>query len=357
MLPDDAQHDFFGTGWAALDIDRDRPRAMPAADVLTSARAARALLSSADALDVERMIYVAGTAPATPLGFRTRGNAIEFMATSQGDGTVPWSLGLLDRVPTYYMDAKHGDMANTSRSFTAVVDLLVNGRTSLLPQEAPAAVRARPELFPMPEDEVIVYPDEDEIESIVLRSERGQADEAADEEPLRISVAHGNLAFVTSPLMVGHYDGDTIAGAEKALDLHFGGWLSERRQLDLYPGPLETSGIFLRGEGGTDSGAIVVGLGEVGALSPSRLERTVTYAVLSYAAKRVEQAEEKGDLDGTIEHNISFAPDRVWPGRHAAGRFRPRHHQRRVDRASAPALDGRSALARAHRRAHLRRVV
>jgi CHAT domain-containing protein/pimeloyl-ACP methyl ester carboxylesterase len=294
MLPDDARFDFFSpAGWTDIDIDQKRPRAIPEQELLLKGREVRTLLGRAESVDPANMVYVAGVAPATPIGFRVRGDRVEFMATSQGDGTVPWSLGLLDRVPTYYMEAKHGDMANVPRHFPAIVDLLEGGTTAALPQEPKAALRAAVQLFPMPEDEVIAFPEQDDIESIILQADPRSKSETQEAEPLRVSIAHGNLAFARWPVMVGHYEGDTIAGAEAALDRHFGGWLSEHRQLDLYPGELDTAAVFLRKEEDRPSGAIVIGLGDVGSLTPLRLERTVTHAVLTCVAKLVERADDQ----------------------------------------------------------------
>lgn len=305
MLPDDARLDFFTrSDWSGIDIDRDRPRAIPSDDRLAAGRAVRALLGSPASIDPAHMVYVAGAAPATPVGFRVRGDRIEFMATSQGDGTVPWSLGLLERVPTFYMEAKHGDMADVPRFFPMLVELLENGTTADLLQQPRAALRAAVQPFPLPEDEVIAFPEQDDLESIVLQATRRRDTDEADVEPLAVSVAHGNLAFARWPVLVGHYEGDTIAGAEAALDRHFNGWLSEDRQLDLYPGRLDTAGVFLRQDDDRPSGAIVVGLGDVGSLTPLRLERTVMHAVLAYVAKLVERAQDR-QTDGPIETGLT----------------------------------------------------
>ncbi|HRQ83088.1 MAG TPA: CHAT domain-containing protein, partial [Azospirillaceae bacterium] len=100
--------------------------------------------------------------------------------------------------------------------------------------------------------------------------------------PIRITVTHGNLGFARYPLLVGHYRGDTLAGAEKHLDHKLGGRLSRWRDLGLYPGDIGTAEVIIEGEPST--GAVVVGLGEVGALTVGDLQFALTRGLLRYAA-------------------------------------------------------------------------
>lgn len=102
-----------------------------------------------------------------------------------------------------------------------------------------------------------------------------------------VKVVHGHLAFAKHPVLVGHYNGDTFAGAEAQLDRVLDGRLSQRRHLGLYPGPLETSAVVL------DSlqrppGAVVVGLGETANLSLGGLRRTIRQGVLALAADEAD---------------------------------------------------------------------
>jgi hypothetical protein len=103
--------------------------------------------------------------------------------------------------------------------------------------------------------------------------------------PLRARVVHGNLAFARYPVAVGHYTGDTIVSAEKHLDRALHGALTRRLHLGLYPGPIETNAVFSNPRTAIDryarpGGAIVVGLGTVGALTASALARTFNRALL-----------------------------------------------------------------------------
>ncbi len=313
MLPADPDNDLFTeAGWRTLDIDARHTKALPSAAVLQAARATRQLLESPDSVDARHMVYVAGGAPATPFRYRTSGASIEFMATSQGDGTVPWSLGLLEGVPTFYMPVKHGDMANVQRWFGAIQALLERGDTNELPQQPPAADRGAPREFVLPDDEVTAFPEQADLEAVALMGDAVRIAPVDSTEPLTVTIAHGNLAFARYPVMVGHYQGDTIAGAELALDQRLEGLLTEHQRLDLYADAIGTLGIFLRNDGSGAHGALVVGLGKPGSLAPGTLERTVLHGTLAFASKLVEL---EGDYTATRPMSVGVAALLIGSGR------------------------------------------
>lgn len=99
---------------------------------------------------------------------------------------------------------------------------------------------------------------------------------------VRVSVSHGNLAFTGNAVMVGHYQGDTIVSAEAHLDRIMDGRLRARHGLGLYPGEDDTAEAFLNPKR-QPGGAIIIGLGEVGQLSPGKLMRAVSRGVRAYA--------------------------------------------------------------------------
>ncbi|MFA7062464.1 MAG: CHAT domain-containing protein, partial [Pedobacter sp.] len=112
---------------------------------------------------------------------------------------------------------------------------------------------------------------------------------------IKVSVRHGSLAFAGHPILVGHYKGDTIISAEAYLDQTLDGRLSARHRLGIYPGDDDTAEIFLNPDwerlqksDGKPAGAIVIGLGEVGKLSPGRLLRAVSRGIRSYSLSRAE---------------------------------------------------------------------
>ncbi|MGG5890095.1 CHAT domain-containing protein [Falsiroseomonas sp. HC035] len=64
---------------------------------------------------------------------------------------------------------------------------------------------------------------------------------ATDHASIGLTVAHGHLVFALHPILVGHYEGDTFAGAEAQLDRALRFRLTERRRLGMYLGPLDSA--------------------------------------------------------------------------------------------------------------------
>ena len=107
--------------------------------------------------------------------------------------------------------------------------------------------------------------------------------------PIDLSVVHGHLAFARFPVLVGHYNGDTLAGTEARLDRALGGRLSDRRAIGLYPGRIGTSMVLLDPTSGP-SGAVVVGLGEAADLSVGTLREALRQGILAFLAETMDQA-------------------------------------------------------------------
>lgn len=298
FAPDDP--DFTDTArWQALRQELGaRWETAQAAD-LQEAGATWKFLKAA-APDPRFMAYVAGCQPATVIDyqltpgqvmFRPDLKRIEFIATREGDGTVPWSSGRLPGVPVWYVDnTAHDALCAQPKAFPAYLDILVNGQTSLLPSSPPARARAAAgeERFVLP-----AAPPADGIpapEDIASLGFSGQLPEAIEGEHatpvIIVSIRHGNLTYARHPILVGHYQGDTVVSAEAALDRQLGGHLTRRLDLGIYPGPLGSHSVFLNDSAvAKPMGAIVVGLGEIGSLSPGLLEASIRDALLDYALK------------------------------------------------------------------------
>ena len=104
--------------------------------------------------------------------------------------------------------------------FPAIVDVLAFGNTIRL-STSPPVDRAAAEVFPMPRDVEVVYPDERALQAEALGAEPARARRARSRRSqavVDVRAVHGNLAFARFPVAVGHYVGDTIISAEKALD-------------------------------------------------------------------------------------------------------------------------------------------
>ncbi len=296
MLPVQTRWDFFDAAfWAKLAEDdhpsKDKPWTLPSAKDLDAARAARSVLD-ASPVDPRRMLYVAGCAEATPFDLEFAADApvgkrLRFQATARGDGRVPWETGIPAGVRTWYMDASHGDLANHEEAFPALLELLQQGATTRL-ATTPPAVRGALTRFELPEaPEPAVLPDEDDLAATALGGSRRTRKTAAKPR-ITVAVQHGNLAYTSNVVAVGHYEGDTIVSAEAYLDRQLDHKLSACLQLGLYPGRPDTAEIFLDPER-KPSGAIVVGLGQVGLLTPGDLSKSIKRGVLMYASSIAER--------------------------------------------------------------------
>jgi pimeloyl-ACP methyl ester carboxylesterase len=97
-------------------------------------------INAASPLPVAKMAYIAGFGFKTPDGIAdwkkldTWGG---YTQTLSGDGTVPHSLGLLDQVTTYFVQAEHAALPADARVIQAVQDLLATGAAPALPRQMP----------------------------------------------------------------------------------------------------------------------------------------------------------------------------------------------------------------------------
>jgi len=245
------------------------------------------------------MCYVAGCQPATIIDYQlvsredeppNQRKKLEFIATTAGDGTVSWDSGRLPGVPMWYAeDTAHDALCAQPKAFPGYLDLLVKGSTTLLLSSPPARARgdSAEERFVLPTMPLTDgIPGPDDIGAFGF-SGGLQVDRIIDERPgaiIQVTIRHGSLTYAQHPVIVGHYQGDTIVSAEKALDTQLQGALTRRLDLGIYSGPLGSSTTFLNDSPTANpAGAIVVGLGQVGEMSPSQLEEAVRCALLDFA--------------------------------------------------------------------------
>jgi CHAT domain-containing protein/pimeloyl-ACP methyl ester carboxylesterase len=232
------------------------------------------------AIDGGHMRCVAGASVWTP--DRLGGDG----GDESGDGLVSCASVQLEGVPIWYLDAAHGELTSREAAFPALVELLERGETDLLPRSRGA--RGRIVRHVRPVDQPLLYPTDEELTATALGSRaRAQVPDAA--MALQVSVMHGSIEYARHPIAVGHYEGDVIVGAERTLDDLLDGRLSLRRNMNLYPGQVGTVDI-VAGNGDRCAGAIIVGLGEVGQVTPEKVTRGVTEAALRLALLEVERA-------------------------------------------------------------------
>ena len=263
--------------------------------------------------DPRHMLYVAGCQPATVVDYELSAGSdwwpparkrLDFIASREGDGTVSWQSGRLAGVPVWYVeDTAHDALCAQPRAFPGYLDLLVNGQTTLLPAAPPTRARAagQPERFVLP-----AAPPADGIPAAVdvagfsfSGASPPAATEAHPVPTIAVAIRHGNLAHARHPVVVGHYQGDTVVSAEAVLDRQLGGALTRRLDLGIYPGPLGSNTVVLNeSPHAKPGGAIVVGLGRVGGLSPALLEESARAALLQFALDVVRWPDDRFGEDG-----------------------------------------------------------
>ena len=268
--------------------------------------------------------YVYGLAPNTPCGIREQAGRLKMVGTPRGDGTVTWESGRIDHVgSSYYMPAEHGDLASTADYFPALAELLATGATRGL-ATSPPTTRAIERPQPVTYD--AGPPTADSAEALARGLMGGRPRSQLAPRPkrrLEVTVKAMDLRFISSPILVGAYEQDPIAGPQKLIDRELlDGDLTQRQSLGLYAGPLGSASVVLRvtdRRGGFDltaathsasqpvlggspvRGAVVVGLGTYdGALSVGALTDAVRAGVLRYLLQVI-------DVLGKEERELSLA--------------------------------------------------
>ena len=240
----------------------------------------------ADQIDYRNMVYIAGKDQSTPCGYRiddtAQGKELVFLSTSEGDQSVTWETGipkpLIRSNSVYYVNVTHGSLANEPSLFKGISDLLEKGSTTLLSKNRPA-VRGEEKLFRTPDQH-----DFDLSPAGIERTLLGLSEEKSTgiiEAPIQVWVSNGDLRHAMYPVLAGHFLGDGILYAEKAIDHYLQGALTERHRLGVYPGDIGTSEILISTDGNFP-GVISVGLGPLGSLTALQLTQTVEQGVAKY---------------------------------------------------------------------------
>ncbi|WP_187431193.1 hypothetical protein ROLI_013600 [Roseobacter fucihabitans] len=301
LLPSDAGgHYLKRETWVDLHRLHGDDWVVPPEVVFADARAAHAIFAS-QRLDPDVVCYVAGvgqelTRSRIRVDQTAKGqDRVVFLGTPEGDGTVTWETGIPSGVKPYFMDAIHGDLARTKPAFPALVELLATGRTSALSRTKP--VRTRRELedtAALHDAQIEVFPRGEDVLDSFIGADAPKGTEAdAPARKTTITMRHGDLRFSQSPVLVGHYHGDAIDGAEAALDGCLDNAMTEVRELNLYPGKLETCEVILRDDC-IPKGAVIAGLDQFGELTPGKLLVTINRAVLRYVLTLRRRAVESG---------------------------------------------------------------
>ncbi len=285
----DAQNDFSnGSIWTAMrSAAGDNQWPLPIQTDLDKFKTYRDKVQGAmQSLDFSKMVYIAGKDKSTPCGYSIEGKngskELVFLSTAEGDQSVTWATGIpakmIDDNSVYYVNVTHGALANEPSIFKGIEEILQNGSTNVLSKTRPV-VRGAEKLFRTPEPSDLDL-SETGVERTLLSMDTEQV-QVVQEAPIRVYVSHGDLRFASYPVMAGHFSGDAILYAEKAIDNNLNGRLSHRHALGLYPGEIGTN-LYEAGKAETFPGALIIGLGEFGSLTSFQLTRSVEQAVCNY---------------------------------------------------------------------------
>lgn len=309
LLPimDDKENDFADAAvWNNIrDAFGDQSWILPDSKSLGYFKGYKAGLSSNAAnINYDKAVYIAGKDDATPCGYRIvpkkGGSEVVFYSTAQGDQSVTWASGIPKAMrandTVYYAPVTHGMLANEPSIFKAITEILAQGSTRLIPKQPPA-VRGDELIFKTPEiHDFDLSPNglEDSILGL-----NGYTPEVEQSATLKVSISNGDLFYAAHPVLAGHFAGDGILYAEKAIDNLVFNALTQKHVLGIYPGIIGTSEVVLirsaEHEDAAFQGAIIAGLGEVGKLTAYQLALTTEQAVANYLL--------------TIDRDKVFMPD------------------------------------------------
>lgn len=270
---------------------------LPSDALLTAFRKYRDFINQESCnIDFTNAVYIAGKDRETQCGYEIRDGELYFLSTGEGDQSVTWATGIppqmIAKDAVYYVNVTHGALANERTIFNGIADILANGATRLLSKVRPA-VRGDEKIFPaMPGTDFDVTPVG--VENTILGI-TGTTMTEQGEVPLNVSISQGDLTYAAFPILIGHFTGDGILYAEKAVDNHLENRLSRRHKLGLYPGLIGTSEVLL-GHPPQTSGAVVVGLGPAGSLTAYQLARTVEQGIASFLLRMDSQSSGSGEI-------------------------------------------------------------
>ena len=236
--------------------------------------------------DFDNAVYIAGKDKATPCAYRIdttdKGKQLTFLSTGEGDQSVTWESGIpkimLINNAVYYVNVSHGALANEPGLFNGIDEILATGSTAQFSKIRPA-VRGVEKLFKTPViDDHDISPEA--VENVLLGLTSMET-ATTPETRLQITVCNGDLRYATYPLLSGHFLNDGITSAEAQIDKQLDYALSDRHQLNIYPGDVGTSEVFIS-MNENFKGAVIVGLGALNSFTAFELTQTVEQGVSKY---------------------------------------------------------------------------
>lgn len=256
---------------------------LPEAQRLAKARDVVAAIMAAP-VDAASTCYVAGR-DKTPVAVRLANGQVEIQWVQEGDGRVPWQTGIPAGVRAWCVDAAHGDLLNEAGAFEEYVKLISTGECGLTRVAAQTRAGGPASFVPAPRSVLALYPTPEEITAAAVggrppqRRARGRR-----REQTTVEICHGSLACATTPVLIGAYAHDPLRGSADFLDHMLGGALAKAQAMGRYPNLPGDAAVFEPADPqAKPGGAVVVGLGAIGELTPGMLTRALTHGLAEYA--------------------------------------------------------------------------
>ncbi len=273
-------------------------------------------------IDPERMTYIAGCNRPTLSGLETlQPGRFRYFVTTDGDGRVPFNLGLLEGVPVYYVEEDHGSLPKNDKVLTAIDQLLERGRTLALPDRRVAARTIIPEgtYWHRSVGDYLVGAELEEIALALKRGEAGpdeiriaeetlrraalgeerparklaqkKSTQPRNKKPLRVEVVLGDITRVAVPVVVvGHYKGVTPINAIGALDRALGGWIRYAAEHSMLGGDLgQLFFIPVKEKQIAAEAVLVAGMGEEGKFTHYDLYYLMLNVTSALSALRIDR--------------------------------------------------------------------
>jgi tetratricopeptide (TPR) repeat protein len=251
-----------------------------------------------------QIVVVTGQAPLTAYGYSdSTDEGFSYLYMSAGDGYVTHASTALPGVDAWTVDAPHDQLASSTAAFDGYVELLQRGRTSRLQSAAPAAtrgtargatdapaksVRMRPARTPK-------RPPPPSAGGRLLGTTFEDEEALRDPAALRVTIINGDLSFVPTAMILGHYRSSILTGTEHVMDDLVGCVMQASLDKGQYPDAPGSHQVFVNTRPSTDprhlprpQAVVVVGLGEEGKLKPAQLVATVRQGVLAWAQRLSE---------------------------------------------------------------------
>ncbi len=256
--------------WTALGVPAEEAPALGAR--LAVARKARRELAAAwDDTLPGGVSLLLGSAPSPHSGLvlGPRGRAWlpegDPRGDGPGDGTVTHARSRLRDVPAWWVDAPHDELPRHPDTL-ALIPALLRGASP--PRTAPP-LRDRGALAPVAP--LAGYPTAADLTGTAApRRKRGRV--------VRVSVTHGTVEDARYPILVGLGRHEDLRGPLHRLDRALDGELGRLHAAGMLPEELGRHKIV----GGPTATALVVGLGDLAALTPTALAQAVRTAVADH---------------------------------------------------------------------------